>query len=116
MNFTTAEADVVSLIGCVVQAARMSSRSRNGNPQDFSKESYPPEQFEHIRNPDALPANAWPAPHLSLYRDSIEAFQIHRISCYFRRYAISGSKAMPRFARPSPTFIKPALYAVNPQF
>jgi hypothetical protein len=52
--------------------------------QDLLERGSRPEQFEHIRYADPLPANAGSAPALAgFYRDSIETFQIHRIACHF---------------------------------
>jgi hypothetical protein len=52
--------------------------------EDFLEGGSRAEQFEHIRNTNALAANARTAPALPGFDgDSIQAFEIHGISRYF---------------------------------
>jgi hypothetical protein len=52
--------------------------------ENFLERGARAEQFQHIRNTDALAANARTTPALPGFdRDSIQAFEIHRISRYF---------------------------------
>ena len=76
---------MVSLVGRVVQRRKdVFALEIRVIRQDLLERSSRPEQFEHIRNTDAQSTNAGPAPTLAgFHRDSIEAIQIHRISCNF---------------------------------
>ena len=76
---------MVSLMGCIIQGREdVFALEEWVIREDFLERGSRAEQFEHIRNTNALAANAGSAPALPGFDgDSIQAFEIHAISRYF---------------------------------